>query len=107
MEEFKFEEEEFLACCGSTKFAKEMAKATPFSSLHDAVTAARDIWFNKVDVTGWLQAFSAHPQIGNTPSSSSHSTSAQFSVLNPLFSFSFFPLLYIFLHLLVKLYSCA
>lgn len=79
MEGFKFEEEEFLACCGSTKFAKEMAKASPFSSLHDAVTAARDIWFNNVDVTGWLQAFSAHPQIGNPPSSSSHSTFAQWS----------------------------
>ncbi|KAM1018787.1 hypothetical protein ACFX13_040981 [Malus domestica] len=75
----KFEEEEFLACCASTKFAKEMAEASPFSSLDEAVTAARDIWFNKVDVNGWLQSFSAHPQIGNSPSPSSHSTSAQWS----------------------------
>ncbi|XP_050385917.1 uric acid degradation bifunctional protein TTL isoform X3 [Argentina anserina] len=59
---FKIEEEEFLACCGSSQFATEMAKSPPFSSLGEAVTAARDIWFNKVDVTGWLQAFSAHPQ---------------------------------------------
>ncbi|XP_061999897.1 uric acid degradation bifunctional protein TTL isoform X1 [Rosa rugosa] len=79
MEGFKFEEQEFFACCGSSKFAKEMSKASPFSSLDEAVTAARDIWFNKVDVTGWLQAFSAHPQIGHNPSPSSHSTSAQWS----------------------------
>lgn len=76
----QFEEDEFLACCGSTKFAKEMAKASPFSSLDEAVTAAREIWFNQVDVNAWLQAFSAHPQIGHS-SSSSNATSAQFSCL--------------------------
>ncbi|CAI0403963.1 unnamed protein product [Linum tenue] len=59
-----FEEKDWLACCGSTKFAKEMASASPFSSLDQAVSAARDIWFNKVDVNGWLEAFAAHPQIG-------------------------------------------
>ncbi|CAL9006250.1 unnamed protein product [Prunus brigantina] len=74
----QFEEDEFLACCGSTKFAKEMAKASPFSSLDEAVTAAREIWFNQVDVNAWLQAFSAHPQIGHS-SSSSNATSAQWS----------------------------
>lgn len=74
-------EDEFLACCGSTRFAQELAKASPFSSLEEAIAAARDFWFNKVDANGWLQAFSAHPQIGQeTPSSSSaHPTSAQLS----------------------------
>lgn len=77
-----FEEKDFLACCGSTKFAKEMALAAPFASLEQAVAAATDIWFNKVDVSAWLQAFSAHPQIGDSaPSSQSHhqTTSAQLS----------------------------
>ncbi|GAB2275231.1 hypothetical protein Dimus_009992 [Dionaea muscipula] len=60
----RFEEKDFLACCGSTKFAKEMAALPPFSDLGEAVLAARDIWFNKVDVAGWLEAFSAHPPIG-------------------------------------------
>ncbi|XP_052194004.1 uric acid degradation bifunctional protein TTL isoform X2 [Diospyros lotus] len=62
------EEKDFKACCGSTKFAKEMASAAPFSNFDHALTAARDIWFNKVDVNGWLEAFSAHPQIGQSPS---------------------------------------
>ncbi|KAI9181205.1 hypothetical protein LWI28_012496 [Acer negundo] len=63
------EEKELLACCGSTQFAKEMASASPFPCLDQAVSAARHIWFNLVDVNGWLQAFSAHPQIGQSPSS--------------------------------------
>lgn len=73
-------EDELVACCGSTRFAQELAKASPFSSLEEAIAAARDVWFNKVDVNGCLQAFSAHPQIGQqTPSSSAHPTSAQLS----------------------------
>ncbi|XP_015895634.1 uric acid degradation bifunctional protein TTL isoform X2 [Ziziphus jujuba] len=73
-------EDELVACCGSTRFAQELAKASPFSSLEEAIAAARDVWFNKVDVNGCLQAFSAHPQIGQqTPSSSAHPTSAQWS----------------------------
>ena len=83
-----FEEKDFLACCGSTKFAQEMALASPFVSLEQAVAAATDIWFNKVDVSAWLQAFSAHPQIGDSaPSSKSHhqTTSAQLSFFLSIF----------------------
>lgn len=75
------DEEELLACCRSTRFAEEVVKFSPFISLEEAITVARDIWFNKVDVQGWLQAFTAHPQIGQTasPSSSPSSFSAQLS----------------------------
>lgn len=75
----EFKEEEFMACCGSRRFAEEMEKACPFPSLEEAIVAARDIWFNKVNVNGWLQAFSVHPQIGHSSPSSSLSTSAQWS----------------------------
>lgn len=76
----ELEEKDFLACCGSTKFAKEMAALSPFHSLEKAIEAARDIWFNKVDVHGWLEAFSAHPQIGQTRAAAHTSeTSAQWS----------------------------
>nr|AKF43388.1 transthyretin-like S-allantoin synthase protein [Melianthus villosus] len=75
-----FDEKDFIACCGSSRFAKEMASASPFSSLEDAINTAHDIWFNKVDVNGWLEAFEAHPQIGKSPSPSHRSvTSAQWS----------------------------
>ncbi|KAJ9177846.1 hypothetical protein P3X46_013011 [Hevea brasiliensis] len=76
----RFEEQDFLACCGSTKFAKEMVLASPFTSLEEAIAAARNIWFNKVDVNGWLEAFSSHPQIGQSASSAHTShTAAQWS----------------------------
>ncbi|KAL6964889.1 hypothetical protein U1Q18_035942 [Sarracenia purpurea var. burkii] len=68
MEALVFEERDFLACCGSHRFAKEMAASSPFASYDEAVDVARDIWFNKVDVNGWLEAFAAHPQIGESPS---------------------------------------
>ncbi|RDX71478.1 Uric acid degradation bifunctional protein TTL, partial [Mucuna pruriens] len=77
---FSFEEKDFVSCCGSTKFAKDMALASPFVSLQHAVSVARGVWFNNVDVNGWLQAFAAHPQIGHTHSPSVASEgSAQWS----------------------------
>lgn len=77
-----FDEKDFLGCCGSTKFAREMVSSGPFSSYQQAVEAARDIWFNKVDINGWLEAFAAHSKIGESPSHSQKaksSTSAQWS----------------------------
>ncbi|KFK27350.1 uric acid degradation bifunctional protein ttl [Arabis alpina] len=64
-------EDEWLVCCGSSDFAKLMVKASPFSSLEAAIGTAREIWFNEVNVTAWLEAFAAHPQIGKSPSPSS------------------------------------
>lgn len=89
--ELSFDENDFLSCCGSTQFAKLMASFSPFSSHHHAVSIARDIWFNNVHVNAWLQAFSAHPSIGQTRSPSHASqTSAQFSHHQSLTLFLFF-----------------
>ncbi|KAK4752383.1 hypothetical protein SAY87_021181 [Trapa incisa] len=79
--ELSFEDKDLFACCGSAKFARKMASAGPFRSYADAVSAARDIWFNQVDVNAWLEAFSAHPAIGQTasPAQSKNNTSAQWS----------------------------
>ncbi|KAG6434515.1 hypothetical protein SASPL_106152 [Salvia splendens] len=73
--------EEWLACCGSAKFAQQMAAVAPFSNPQEAIDAAKDIWFNKVDVNGWLEAFAAHPAIGESPSNTvkSPTTTAEFS----------------------------
>ncbi|KAI9092989.1 hypothetical protein K1719_027512 [Acacia pycnantha] len=62
--DLRFDESDLLGCCGRTRFGEDMGLASPFSSLQDAISAARDIWFNKVDVNGWLQAFSVNFQIG-------------------------------------------
>ncbi|XXG77937.1 hypothetical protein AAC387_Pa08g1986 [Persea americana] len=74
------EESDFLSCCGSTKFAKEMMAASPFSSLDQATQSANHIWFNTVDIHGWLEAFDAHPQIGDNSSTANKTrTSAEWS----------------------------
>ncbi len=39
---------QIMSCCGSTRFATEMALVGPFSSLQSAIDSARDIWWNKV-----------------------------------------------------------
>ncbi|KAG6516117.1 hypothetical protein ZIOFF_026565 [Zingiber officinale] len=89
MTSFSWTEEDVLRCCGSKRFAKELASASPFSDLHHAIQSTCRIWFNKVaslppssllsitladpfthllilqiDVVGWLEAFTAHPPIG-------------------------------------------
>ncbi|GKD22194.1 uric acid degradation bifunctional protein TTL isoform X2, partial [Tanacetum coccineum] len=64
------------------QFAKHMVAEGPFDTYDETIVAANNIWFNKVDVNGWLEAFAAHPQIGqNQPSSykTSSTTSAQWS----------------------------
>lgn len=41
-------EKDYFSCCRSVKFAEEMVLAGPFYDYQQTVTAARDIWFNKV-----------------------------------------------------------
>ncbi|KAG6484126.1 hypothetical protein ZIOFF_060920 [Zingiber officinale] len=48
MASFSWTEEDVLRCCGSKRFAKELAFASLFSDLHHAIQFAYRIWFNKV-----------------------------------------------------------
>jgi 5-hydroxyisourate hydrolase/2-oxo-4-hydroxy-4-carboxy-5-ureidoimidazoline decarboxylase len=61
---------ELLRCCGSTRWAREMAGARPFATM-DALTAAADTIAAGLDRADWLEAFAAHPQIGSGGSSRS------------------------------------
>ena len=56
---------EFLRCCGSDRWAKEMAAARPFASIEAVVAAADNIW-SALAPDDWLQAFAAHPRIGES-----------------------------------------
>ncbi|KAJ6835045.1 putative uric acid degradation bifunctional protein TTL isoform X3 [Iris pallida] len=76
----QFREVDFLSCSGSRRFAREMVAASPFSDLDHAVRSARDIWFNKVDVKGWLESFAAHPEIGGSSKSISQWSKEEQSV---------------------------
>jgi OHCU decarboxylase len=56
-------EAEFLKCCGSQRWAQQMAEQRPFTN-HDELNATADrIWW-AMDPQDWLEAFHSHPKIG-------------------------------------------
>ena len=61
--------DEFMACCGSSRWAREMAARRPFRSMDD-VLADADRVFETLTAPDWLEAFAAHPRIGDRPASS-------------------------------------
>ena len=57
----------FRDCCGSAKWTSLMARARPFTSEDQLLDTAAGIWIDLQPVD-WLEAFSAHPKIGETKS---------------------------------------
>lgn len=56
-------EHELRRCCGSTRWAREMAARRPFASDAALFSAADDVWWD-LDPDDWREAFAAHPRIG-------------------------------------------
>jgi 2-oxo-4-hydroxy-4-carboxy-5-ureidoimidazoline decarboxylase len=56
---------EFLRCCGSTRWARAMAASRPFAD-RDSLGAAADRMFDELAPSDWLDAFAAHPRIGDS-----------------------------------------
>ncbi len=54
----------FLRCCGSSRWAGEMVRLRPFDS-EDALFAAGERIWNSLDRADRLEAFAAHPRIGD------------------------------------------
>ena len=69
-------EAELLKCCGSTAWAQWMARRRPFASSDRLLDAASEIWW-RLDEADWIQAFRAHPQIGQRQSTAHRSTQVQ------------------------------
>ena len=67
---------EFRRCCGSGRWARAMAEARPFATL-DAMTRAGDACWAALAPDDWLEAFAAHPQIGEQQPVSTWSTEEQ------------------------------
>jgi len=59
---------EILSCCGSTAWAGKMAGRRPFSNEGSLLLLADRLWFG-LPVADWLEAFGAHPRIGERPAS--------------------------------------
>lgn len=57
----------FLRCCGSGRWADAMTDRRPFASA-DAIHRFAEDAFTVLDRTDWLEAFAAHPRIGDLDS---------------------------------------
>jgi OHCU decarboxylase len=56
-------EREFLKCCGSQRWALQMADARPFASFNELIETADRVWWS-LEPGDWLEAFHSHPKIG-------------------------------------------
>jgi OHCU decarboxylase len=59
-------ERALLHCCGSGRWGREMAGRRPFTDRRTLERDADSIW-RALDPADWLEAFAAHPRIGDTP----------------------------------------
>jgi OHCU decarboxylase len=69
-------EEEFLKCCGCRKWAGTLTAARPFASTDDLTTKAESIWWS-LNEAEWLEAFRAHPKIGEQKAAAAQSEQAR------------------------------
>ena len=56
-------EQALLQCCGSTRWAHQIANARPYESLESLIRTANDVWWS-LEPRDWLEAFRSHPKIG-------------------------------------------
>ena len=61
-----------LDCCGSARWAANVASQRPYATVDTLNNAADSFWW-KLERADWLEAFSHHPQIGDKPASGSES----------------------------------
>jgi len=68
--------QEFLRCCGSSRWAAAMTAARPFSDADAMQTRAAAIW-SSLRSEDWREAFAAHPKIGEQRAVSAWSAAEQ------------------------------
>jgi len=56
-------ERRLLACCGSRAWAAKVAAGRPYASVPTLIETA-DVEWEKLKASDWLEAFTAHPRIG-------------------------------------------
>ena len=59
-----------LECCGSKRWAEQVATARPYTSLENLIANANDIWWS-LQHDDWLEAFRSHPKIGEKKAAAS------------------------------------
>lgn len=73
---FSEAETEFLKCCGASRWAETMTAARPFADAQELLSKADEIWWS-LTAGDWLQAFHAHPKIGEKKAAAAQSEQAQ------------------------------
>lgn len=69
-------EAQFLKCCGSKRWAQAMARARPFES-EQTIFDEADALFGLLSDEDWLEAFRAHPKIGEKKAAADQSEMAK------------------------------
>jgi OHCU decarboxylase len=69
-------EAEFLKCCGSRNWARQLTSARPFASLDELISKADRVWWS-LDSEDWLEAFHSHPKIGEKKAAAPTAVEAQ------------------------------
>ena len=67
-----------LACCAVRRWAEAMVALRPFSGVESLSLTADEIW-STMEESDWLEAFAAHPRIGERKQPSGTSASAAWS----------------------------
>src|SRR6187200_3761280 len=67
--------EEFLKCCGSMQWARRVSDARPFGDFDHLTKEADRIW-RSLTKEDWLEAFRAHPKIGERKAAATQSQQA-------------------------------
>lgn len=57
-----------LEVCGSTKWANGIVERRPFATVMDVIQVGEKLW-HETKPNDWLEAFAAHPRIGEKSSS--------------------------------------
>ncbi len=65
-----------VACCGSRQWARALAARRPFGAKEELLAAADEIW-GSLGQEDWLEAFRAHPRIGERKDSTQRAQSTQ------------------------------
>ncbi len=65
----RISEDELLACCGSREWVRRMLERQPFATAEQMLESAERIWW-ELDPKDWLEAFAAHPRIGEATADS-------------------------------------
>src|SRR5438552_4857647 len=60
-------ERDLRSCCGASKWIAAVSAARPFRDWHELTSSAEKIW-SKLEREDWMEAFLAHPRIGEKKS---------------------------------------